>query len=333
MSRFVGRLAWLFSLAALAASSQALAQQPVEKPKTVRLLTVGNSFSRDATTYLDELAKGAGDVLIHHQAAIGGGTLEQHCEKFQRHEKDPKDPAGLYTTKKSLKEELTAEPWDFITIQQASIKSHDISTYEPFAHELRDYIKKYAPDATLIVHETWAYRRDDPRFFAASPAPGEPVDQKAMYEGLSQAYRTIAGQLGTRLIPVGDALYMADTDPKWGYRVDTAFDFQTAAYPNLPDQTHSLHVGWRWVPAGKDGHKLAMDGHHASAAGRYLGSCVFYDVLFGKSVVGNPFHPKEIDPDYARFLQETAHRAAEAERAREREAGGVERAVPVEAAR
>jgi len=332
MTRLVGRIAWLLPLVALSASSPALAQKPVEQAKTVRLLTVGNSFSRDATTYLDELAKAAGDTLIHHQAAIGGGTLQQHCEKFQKHESDPTDPEGLYSTGKSLKDELTAEPWDFITIQQASIKSHDVSTYRPFARELYDYIKKHAPNATVIVHQTWAYRRDDPRFFAIAPDPGEPSDQKAMYEGLSQAYRTIAGELGTGLIPVGDALYLADADPEWGYRVDTAFDFQNATHPNLPDQTHSLHVGWRWVPAADGGHKLNMDGHHASAAGRYLGSCVFYDVLFGKSVVGNSFHPKEIEPDHARFLQEIALRAAEGERERERKAAGVGPAVPVEAA-
>lgn len=332
MSRLVRRIAWLLPLAALIASSPALAQKPVEKekPKTVRLLTVGNSFSRDATTYLDELAKAAGDTLIHHQAAIPGGTLQQHCEKFQKHESDPNDPEGRYSTGKSLKEELTAEPWDFITIQQASIKSHDVSTYRPFARELYDYIKTHAPEATVIVHETWAYRRDDPRFFATSPAPGEPIDQKAMYEGLSQAYRTIAGELGTGLIPVGDALYLADTDPKWGYRVDTAFDFQNVEHPDLPDQTHSLHVGLRWTGGGESGPKLSMDGHHASAAGRYLGSCVFYDVLFGKSVVGNSFHPQEVDADYARFLQETARRVAERER--EREVAGVDSAVPVEAA-
>lgn len=320
MSRLVGRLAWLLSVLVLAASSPAMAQKPVEEPKTVRLLTVGNSFSMDATKFLEQVTEAAGDVLIHHQAVISGGTLQQHVEKYQKHESDPEDPAGLYPTKKSLKEELTAEPWDFITIQQASIRSHNIETYRPHARELYDIIKKHAPEATVIVHETWAYRSDDPRFFAADPKPGEPIDQKAMYEGLSQSYRTIAAELGTRLIPVGDALYLADTDPKWGYRVDTSFDFQNATYPDLPDQTHSLHVGWRWRPAPKaqGGHRLAMDGHHASPAGQYLGSCVFYDVLFGKSAVGNSYYPEGIDADYARFLQETAHKAAEAERARQR---------------
>lgn len=328
MTRLAQRLLWLVPAAILAASSPTLAQTPApaQPSKTVRLLTVGNSFSRDATTYLDEVAKAAGDVLIHHQAVIGGGTLQQHCEKFQKHESDPNDPEGLYSSGKSLKEELTAEPWDFITIQQASIKSHDANTYRPFARELHDYIKKHAPNATVIMHETWAYRRDDPRFAVAEPEPGEPASQKAMYEGLANAYRTIAGELGVGLIPVGDALFQADSDPKWGYRVDAAYDLANPVYPQLPDQTHSLHVGWRWIDAGGGAHKLHTDGHHASAAGRYLGSCVFYDVLFDRSVVGNPYHPDGIAPDYARFLQETAHQVAERER--EREAAGAVKTVP-----
>ena len=130
-----------------------------------------------------------------------------------------------------------------------------------------------------------------------------------MYEGLARAYQTIANELGVRIIPVGDALYLADTNAKWGYRPDAKFDFKNAAPPSLPVQTHSLHTGWRWT-ATKDGKKsLTMDGHHASVLGQYLGACVFYEVLFAESVVGNTFVPKEIDKDDARFLQETAHQA------------------------
>jgi hypothetical protein len=276
--------------------------------KTVRLLNVGNSFSGNATHYLKDLVAAAGHELVHHQASIGGGTMEQHWEKAQRHEKDPADPLGLYGSKRSLKQELTAEPWDFVTIQQASIQSHDIATYRPYAGYLRDYIKKYAPKAKLLVHQTWAYRCDDPRFAGKSEKPGEPANQEAMYQGLTQAYKTIAAELGAWILPVGEAFHLADTDPKWGYRPDTAFDFAHARQPARPDQTHSLHAGWRWQE--KNGKTtLAIDGHHAGPAGEYLGACVFYEVLFRESVVGNTFVPPGVPPADARFLQETAHRA------------------------
>src|SRR5262245_36077570 len=70
--------------------------------RTVRLLTVGNSFSQNATLYLGDLATAAGHVLIRRQAVIGGGSLEQHWEKARRHEDDPEDPLGVYLTKRSL---------------------------------------------------------------------------------------------------------------------------------------------------------------------------------------------------------------------------------------
>lgn len=280
-----------------------------EGKQTVRLLNVGNSFSQNATRHLNELAKASGRVLVHGQAVIGGSTMAQHLEKAELHEKDPQDKAGLYNTQKSLKQYLLAEPWDVITIQQASIRSHDVATYRPSAKQLYDYIKKYAPQSEVVIHQTWAYRVDDPRFAVAEPKPGEPATQEEMYRGLTSAYVTIAAELKIRRFPVGDAFHLADTDPKWGFRADKAFDFKTAKCPALPDQMHSLHVGWRWVKQTDDSFKLTMDGHHANVAGEYLGGCVFYEMLFETSPVGNSFVPASIDRDYARYLQETAHRA------------------------
>ncbi len=293
----------------LAASAFAADVAPVQTAKTVRLLTVGNSFSRNATRFLPDLAAAGGHTLIHRPIVVGGASLQLHAEKAQQHERDAQAAAGLYANGRSLPQELTAEPWDFVTIQQASIKSHDLGTYRPYAGQLGELVRKYAPGAKLLVHETWAYRCDDPRFAVASPKPGEPATQEAMYQGLANAYRTIAAELGAQRIPVGDAFDQADHDPQWGYRPDAKFEFGTAQPPALPDQTHSLHVGWRWTQPQDGPPKLSMDGHHANTAGEYLGACVFYEVLFGESVVGNGYVPPGLDPAYARFLQETAHGA------------------------
>ena len=299
----------VLSVLSLTAGVPAADVAPAKPAKTVRLLTIGNSFSQNATRHLANLTTAGGHALVHRPIVVGGATLQLHAEKAQKHEQDAQDKAGLYANGRSLKQELEAQSWDFVTIQQASLKSHDLSTYRPYAGQLRDYIQKHASQAKLLVHQTWAYRCDDPRFDAKSPKPGEPATQEAMYQGLTDAYRTIARELGARLIPVGDAFHRADTDPQWGYRPDAQFDVKNAQPLALPDQTHSLHVGWRWTKQ-KDGRTtLGMDGHHANTAGEYLGACVFYEVLFGGSVVGNPFVPPGLDPAYARFLQETAHEA------------------------
>ncbi|HEX7896792.1 MAG TPA: DUF4886 domain-containing protein [Planctomycetota bacterium] len=276
------------------------------QPKTVRLLTIGNSFSGNATRFLGDLAKAGGHVLVHQSMSVGGASMEVHWTKIQANEKDAKDPAGLYGTR-ALNKTL-AEGWDYVTIQQASIKSHDVDTYRPFATQLRDYVKTHAPKAELLLHQTWAYRVDDPRF--GSKKPGEPATREAMHASLSAAYAAIAKELGIRRLPVGDAFNLADSDPAWGFKPDLKFDRKAAVAPALPDQTHSLHVGWRWS-APKDGKPaaLAMDGHHANAAGEFLGACVWYEILFQESVVANPFTPKEVAPEDAAYLRNVAHRA------------------------
>ncbi|MBI3877695.1 MAG: DUF4886 domain-containing protein, partial [Verrucomicrobia bacterium] len=103
------------------------ADAPAAKPtKTIRLLTVGNSFSQNATRNLDALTKAGGHTLIHQPIVVGGASLELHWGRAAAHEKDPQSTNGFYG-KQSLKQHLAAQPWDFVTIQQASIKSHDVA--------------------------------------------------------------------------------------------------------------------------------------------------------------------------------------------------------------
>jgi hypothetical protein len=276
------------------------------EPKTIRILTIGNSFSANATKYLKDLAKAGGHTLIHNSLVIGGSSFQVHADKTKAEGK-----ARLYSNGKDLVSNLTVDRWDYVTIQQASIKSHDYGTYQPHAGFLRDLFVKLAPQAKLLIHQTWAYRVDDPRFAVKEPKPGEPKTQEEMYRGLAAAYDRLAAEFGTKIIPVGDAMFNADTDTKWGFKPDPKpFDAKAAKQPDLPIQTHSLHVGWRWAKS-KDGKKttLGMDGHHANLAGEYLGACVWYEVLFGDSPVGLAFIPKGLNAEFARFLQETAHQA------------------------
>src|SRR6476619_3562117 len=111
------RFAALLLALALPPLFLAAQEKPQGKAKTVRLLTVGNSFSQNATKYLDKIVEADGNAIVHHRCVIGGSGPDQHLAKVAPHEKDPKDKAGLYGTGKSLKQELVAEKWDIITIQ------------------------------------------------------------------------------------------------------------------------------------------------------------------------------------------------------------------------
>ncbi|WP_237607659.1 BPSS1187 family protein [Roseimaritima sediminicola] len=296
--------------AAAAAPAAGSDGNAARSPKHVRVLTVGNSFTRNATEYLDELAAAAGYQLTLKSLYIGGSPLELHARKALAFEQDREDPLGTYRGGESLQQALQSEAWDFVTIQQVSIQSHDIQTYRPHAEQLARIVHRYAPQAQLLIHQTWAYRQDDPRFQKTNPAAGEPTTQQAMYEGLREAYRAITAELSAKRIPVGDAFWIADNDPHFGYQPPAKDVVEQAQPPALPPQEHSLHVGYRW--RSRDGKQvLRMDGHHASLAGEYLGSCVWFACLFDDSPVGNRFVPSGLPLPYATHLQQIAQRAVQ----------------------
>lgn len=281
------------------------------EPKTIRVLTVGNSFAENALTYLPQLARAAGHHLVVGKANLGGCTLERHWRHVAAFEKDPGDKEGspYGGGKHSLDKLLKEESWDFVTIQQVSYRSHDLSTYEPYARDLHRYIKERAPGAKILAHQIWAYRVDDPRFVPKNEGK-EPHTQEEMYRQVRKAYHALAADLKLDgIIPSGDAMFAADTDPTWGYKPDAEFDFKNAEPPARPKQNHSLHTGWYWGKEDDQTQTLRIDGHHASDAGKYLLGCVWFEVLFGESVVDNGFVPKRIDPKFARHLRRTAHDA------------------------
>lgn len=280
-----------------------------EQPKTVRLLTVGNSFADNALVFLPRIAESAGHKLIFAKANLGGCTLERHWKHLSAYEANRDDPAGRPYSggKKSLYELLKQDQWERVTIQQQSLLSCDAETYLPFAEKLHEYIRAHAPTASVLIHQTWPYRVDDALYRTANPGKG-PSSHRDMYEKTRAAYRQIAAQLKISIIPSGEAMFKADIDPLWGYKPDTTFDFTRAMPKSVPIQKNSLHTGWVWKVDKKDNvEKLTMDGHHASIAGQYLIGCVWYETLFKTDATKVTFAPKEIDPPYATFLRQVAH--------------------------
>ena len=276
--------------------------------KTVRVLTIGSSFADDALTWLPRIVAAADHQLIVGKANRGGCSLERHWNHVAANEQNPQSSEGspYLGGKASLKVLLTREEWDFVTIQQVSYQSHDLQTFQPLNDRLHAYILQHAPNATILLHQIRAYRIDDPRFIPPN-AGKEPHTHAAKHQQVRDAYHSLANRLGLQVLPSIAAMYRADVHSQWGYRIDSTFDSKTARYPSLPDQSHSLHVGWSWNQQADGSHQLRMDGNHASSAGKYLPGCVWFEVLFAESVIGNSFIPEGIAVDYAAFLQQTAH--------------------------
>lgn len=267
--------------------------------KKLRLFIIGNSFSGNAATYLPQLAKEGGYELEVGRAELGGCSLERHWRLADTTEAASKAYKG-----RSLKEMLSEGTWDVVTMQQYSLLSGDPDTYRPYAKKLYDLIKSLQPNATIVLHQTWAYRTDAKAFGKINGNERAATAQE-MYNHARAGYHTIADELKVRVIPTGDAFWIMNSDPVWAYKKDTVFDFEHAVAPALPDQRNSLHVGYTWT---KD--KLRFDANHANAAGCYLGSLVWYRFLFQAPVEDVQFRPKEVSDELAAKLKSVAAEVA-----------------------
>ena len=177
----------------------------------IRILSIGNSFSTDATRYLWEIASGMGCEVETVNLYIGGCSLYTHVKNLRSGERAysyERNGCGI-AENASIPETVKAGPWDFVTLQQASHYSGLPQTYHPFLEELADYIKAEAPGAKILMHQTWSY---DPE----STHDGFPIynrDSAGMYQAVKAAYDQAAASIGADLIPVGDAVEAARKDP------------------------------------------------------------------------------------------------------------------------
>lgn len=265
----------------------------------MNLFLIGNSFSQNATRYLPELAAEGGYTLHLGRAEVGGCSLQRHWEHFEYAERGREE--GKFYNGRTLRELLSEDEWDLVTLQQASINSSDVSSYRLYARWLCDTVQSLCPGSEIALHQTWAYRCDAP--FWGEIGNGQTArSHREMWEYSRAAYYTIAEELRIRLIPVGDAFWIAASDSHWGYRPDPNFDFDHPVFPRLPESTHSLHTGYFW----NENRQFCIDPKHASEAGSYLGSLVWYGFLFDESPQDVTFTPPEVAPELAAFLRTVA---------------------------
>ncbi len=280
--------------------------------KTIRLLTIGNSFAENALAYLEAMAQGTGEVRFEvGRANLGGCTLEKHWNLSLYTGRNPAHKTyRLGTTpdgkprEATLQEALAAAPWDFVTLQQASPKSWRRESFQPHLGLLHDLVRRLAPGGKVLLHETWAYRSDSPFL------PQNGLTQELMFERIRATYEHYAAELGCGVLPSGEAVQRARRAPGRTFAwPEPDFDYQKAQVPALPRQAHSLAVGWEWaVNNTPDGvPELRLDANHLNVRGRYLIGCVWFECLTGLDARTVAFVPPEIDPETARFLRETAH--------------------------
>lgn len=257
-----------------------------EASAPLKVLCVGNSFSRNAVRFLPQIAAAGGEQIKVYNLYIGGCDFERHVRHAREFAAYPDAEAGRPyrgfkegDAKSSLQQALISDKWDIVTIQQVSSKSFKPETFKPHADELMKIIRELAPHAEIVVHQTWAYREDH-NFWGRTD-----FNTGVMYAALRLTYDNFAKEAGLRQIPSGDAMESARQSNKWGPYLE--------GEPLQPRPERSLY---------KD------DKYHANNKGEYLQACVWFEFLFKKSVVGNSFVPQDVSQAECDVLQQIAHR-------------------------
>ena len=132
---------------------------------TMKILSIGNSFSQDAQRYLHELAKADGFDLQTVNLCVGGCSLETHYKNMREDLAEYEyESNGVNTYEKvTMRSILESDTWDVITLQQASHFSAKYETYFPYLSELVAYVRECCPNAKVYLQETWPYENGSAR--------------------------------------------------------------------------------------------------------------------------------------------------------------------------
>ncbi|MBA2612295.1 MAG: T9SS type A sorting domain-containing protein [Bacteroidetes bacterium] len=166
---------------------------------------------------------------------------------------------------------INAKAWDYVIVQAQSQEpslspAQVYSQTLPYARKLDSLIKHNNSCSNTVFYETWGRKNGD----ASNCGTYPPVcTYLGMQNRLKQSYKKFADTCNAIVSPVGEA-----------------FKRSIALSPNIE--------------------LYQADESHPSLEGSYLAACVFYEVLFQKSVLSNTFIAS-VNSATATFLQQVAH--------------------------
>ena len=240
----------------------------------MNILSIGNSFSKDAQRYLHQIARADGAELTAVNLYIGGCPISRHYRTMLSGERAYTLEINGYSTGffVSLEEALLNRNWDVITLQQVSHESVNYETYQPYLNELVAYVRHCVPKAKILIHQTWAYEQGSKTMHETLGFP----DQKDMFLALKAAYAQASQEIcADGILPSGEV-------------------FQ-ALLANDIEKVHRdmAHAGW--------------------GLGRYALGLTWYAVLTGRNVDGIAFSDfdEEVTPQQIAIVKKCVQEVAE----------------------
>ena len=200
--------------AAMVAVSFGFAAEKAETEKPLKVLMIGNSFSICNLWQMPQVAESMGKKLDLASLYIGGCSLKRHWRNVEaaatnatfkpyRFDRIAEGKRVVEKGAANIPDALALDKWDVVTLQQASHFSWDPATYHPWGDNLVAKIRELAPQAKIVVQETWSYPPWDRRLKKFG------FDQLEMYARLRDAYAAFAAKYGFDVIPVGTAAEFA----------------------------------------------------------------------------------------------------------------------------
>ncbi len=244
----------------------------------IKILAIGNSFSRNAFSCLHQIMTAHGEKnIIMGNLHTDSGSLERAalCAKgeatYQIFYKWDTTSKSYQHPNYSLKDAIMEEDWDIISLQQVSGLSGQPDSYHPYLEELLQFIKetRTVKDGWTVWHMTWAYQQNATH----SKFPLYDSDQMTMY-------RAICDTTKSEILP------------------NDAFDYIVASGTAIQNM--------RTSPIGDT---LTADGYHLNAKACVIAGYAYYVTLKGVPVDSIHYHPAsyEFTPEYLEAMKQSVN--------------------------
>ena len=270
------------------------AEMPEQEAKeTIRILAIGNSYSNNATQYVDDIAADFGIVTETYSLYYPGCSLKQHVNFYN----DESEVYALVTKGEkynwkinTMQKAFSHYNYDYITIQQGSALCDAFFSYytesEPWINDLYDIIKENQPNAKVKIHQTWSLCN-------------EKATEK-MFNQIESCYFRAAEKIGLNnsdIIKSGKAIQLAKDN--YGYadiyntKEDGALTKEEALANNALYADNLSHLNER---------------------GKYLASLVFVETLLGVDCRKTSFVPDCLTAEDCIKLRKIAHEVVTGEK-------------------
>ena len=175
---------------------------------SIRILSVGNSFSRDSFYYLPGLLREAGyDEVTVAYLAVGGCSIENHLRKAlsgENYDYMKNTDGNWVSTESDMSSGIADEDWDYIVFHQqsgASGKPESLSCLD----DLTGFVMERCtnPGVKFLWNMTWTFAQD----FSRESFAYYGRDQRKMYDAITGTVKNciLTRKVFSGAVPTGTA--------------------------------------------------------------------------------------------------------------------------------